>query len=158
MPSGDYYRRKQFFEHTCPVCKKQYKHAKRFQNHLKSGKCKVAKKEPEEPKKVETFTDMMILRLEKLEEQSRAKDDIIRQLVAQVAELKTDLSTAQSTISDLVKKTGNLQRSNHYIKEKQEEANKQILASHEELKKETRKLQKDKFWFQLHQRAAAQQK
>jgi hypothetical protein len=71
-----------------------------------------------------------------------------------MAEMKTQLSEAQATIKTLVTKTGNLQRSNHYIKEKQDAANVQILKSQENLTKETQKLYHQKFWFNLKARAA----
>ena len=134
MPSGVFTRRPAQFAHKCEVCGKKYKHTKRFHNHLRTGKCSRAAplQQPQQQPEPDEFRTVLE-RLAILEAQNEEKDEKIRQLTADL---------------------GNLKRSLHHIRAHQQKANEEIARGQEELKKETRKLHHDKFWFNLKQKSA----
>jgi len=137
MPTGVFTRKAAQFAYKCEVCQKQYKHQKRFHTHLLKSKCGKAtpvqqqQQQQQQPAEQDPFR-FVITRLAILEAQNEQKAERIRELTADMA---------------------NLKRSLHYVREKQQKANEDILRGQEELKRETQKLQHDKFWFKLQQSA-----
>ena len=133
MPTGVFTRKASMFAYKCEVCQKQYKHQKRFHTHLRTAKCGKATPIQQQQQSAEDDPFRFVLaRLANLEAQNEQKDEKIRELTADMA---------------------NLKRSLHYIRDKQQKANEDILRGQQELKKETQKLQHDKFWFKLQQSA-----
>ena len=136
MPTGVFTRKAAQFAYKCEWCQKEYKHQKRYHTHLLKSKCRkatpVQQQQEQQQEPPQDQFRFVITRLAILEAQNEQKDERIRELTADVA---------------------NLKRSLHYIRDKQQKANEDILRGQEELKKETQKLQHDKFWFKLHQSA-----
>ena len=138
MPSGVFTRRPAKFAFKCEVCGRKYKHEKRLHNHLRDAKCgravPVQQEQQKQPEAEDAFR-AVLTRLTILEAQNKEKDEKIRQLTVDL---------------------GNLKRSMHHIRAHQQKANEDILRGQEELKKETRKLHRDKFWFRLKQSSSDQ--
>jgi hypothetical protein len=143
MPTGVFTRRKATVAHKCPVCGKEYKHEKRFHNHLHNGKCTRATTDPkvEEPVAPTNLTLSLLARVEALEARNKEKDEIIAKLVSDLGNVKRSLYY----VRDSQKKV------NQQVIETQKTANEDILKSQEALKVETNKLHHQKFWFKLKQ-------
>jgi hypothetical protein len=144
MPSGVFKRRQAIFAHKCLVCKKEYKHEKRFHNHLLNSKCGKATKAPkaEEPAPPTGLLMSLIVRIEQLESTNQKKDETIAKLVSDMANMKRSLHYVRD----------GQKKANEQILETQKTANEKILESQEALRKETQKLNHDKFWLTLKER------
>jgi hypothetical protein len=145
MPTGVFKRRTAIVSHECPVCKKEYKHEKRYHNHLLNSKCSratTATKKAEEPAAPTGLLLSLLARIEKLETSNKEKDETITKLVTDMGNLKRSLYYVRD----------NQNKVNEQVIESQKTANEKILKAQEALKKETQKLHHDKFWFKLHQR------
>ena len=108
MPSGVFRRRTAVYAHKCLVCKKEYKHEKRFHNHLQNSKCSRATttKKAEEPAPPTGLLLSLLVRIENLETSNRDKD---------------------ATIAKLVSDMGNMKRSLFYVRDNQKKVNEQVI-------------------------------
>ncbi len=131
MPTGVFSRRTSHYKYKCPVCEKEYKHQSRYHTHLRTTKCQFKIQiEPAAPApKVDPLV-AILQRLDVLEASSQEKDK-------RIAKLTID--------------NANLKRSLFHIRDKQQKANVDIVNGQEALRKETRKLYADKFWFSVKQ-------
>ena len=141
MPTGVFARRPKLAIYKCRHCGKEYKHQKRYHNHLATVCKKVLATKEEPPTDV---MGLLLSRIGKLEADTRK---------LQEANMKKD-----ETIHRLVQDLANMKRSHHYIREKQEKWNTELLAAQKALKAESQKLYRDKFWFELRSNAQKTEK
>ena len=122
MPTGVFARRPKTQKYSCHFCDRKFAYEKRYHSHL--DKCTRAPK------------------VEKPEERNHLRD-----LASEVELLRTTVASQQKTIQTLLTELGNVKRSLHHVKVRQQ-ANDDLFTQR------VQNLKRDEFLLRLQKRAA----